>query len=96
MRILTGVMIVVFMLTAGGCINTTLSLQAENERVPERAVASDCIPIILGLSVGQASVEGALVKATRGFLTPTSIRRVQLHEYMLLGFGARCVEVVGQ
>ena len=77
-------------------MNTTLSLQPENERVHERAVASDCIPMLFGISLGQASVEGALAHFQQGLLSLTSIRRVQLHEYMLLGFGARCVEVVGE
>lgn len=96
-------LLIVVALTVPGCMNITASLQPENASVPEIREASDCIPIILGFAYGRASVDRALTdKAelisdfTAHSQTLTKIRRIQLHDYQFLGFGARCVEVVGE
>lgn len=85
------------------CMNITASLQPENASVPELREVSDCVPIFLGLSYGSATLEGALkrkVQTSEGYDAPwkpiVNVRRVQLHDYQFLFFGARCVEVVGE
>ncbi len=90
-------------LLCAGCMNITASLQPENASVPELREASDCVPIVFGLSYGSATLEGALkhkVQTSEGYDAPwkpiVNVRRVQLHDYQFLFFGARCVEVVGE
>lgn len=86
-----------------GCINVTASLQPENANVPEIREASDCVPIIFGFSYGTATLVNALaeeVTLINNYQVPKQkiqkVRRVQLHDYQFLFFGARCVEVVGE
>lgn len=90
MRVIGGIAVLVCALL-GGCMNITTSIQPENTAVREIWEASDCVPIILGLAYGTATVEGALAEQM-----VTKIRRVQLHDYHFLVAGARCVEVVGE
>lgn len=84
-------------------INITASLQPENTTLAGTYVSSDCVPIILGFAYGSASLEGALANESHVVsdyhsIAPniTKIRRVQLHDHVFLGFGARCIEVVGE
>lgn len=89
-----------------GCMNVTASLEPENLSVPERYESSDCVTTIFGLAYGRATFEGALAQESREVsifsvdLAPhpriTKIRRISLHDYHFLFFGARCVEVVGE
>ena len=92
-----------------GCMNIAASIQPENATVPEIREGSDCVPIIFGFAYGTATLEGALSEEVRTIESVRSngkvksnlqkiskIRRVQLHDYSLLMFGARCVEVVGE
>ena len=96
-----------------GCINIAASLERQDMSVAETREASDCVPIIFGLSYGRASLEGALSEEVapigsgmvsnprqKPAIVPrqkiTKIRRVQLHDYQFLFFGARCVEVIGE
>ena len=93
-----------------GCMNIAASLERENTNVLEIREASDCVPIIFGLAYGTATLEGALAEevpttesmqprnknVTRTYQKISKIRRVQLHDYSFLMFGARCVEVVGE
>ena len=98
--------IMVMLLLCGGCMNMTASLQPENASVPEIREASDCVPIILGFAYGHVSIDKALKNKAdhnyiyTGRLEParpiTNIRRIQIHDYQFLFFGARCVEVVGE
>ena len=90
-------------LLTAGCMNITASVQPENTSVPELRESSDCAPIIFGLAYGSASVDVALktkVQTLAGYDAPwqpiVNVRRVQLHDYQFLFFGARCVEVVGE
>lgn len=90
-------------LLLAGCINITAILQPENASVPEIRETSDCVPIIFGFAYGRASVDRALreqAELISDFTAPTQpltkIRRIQLHDHQFLGFGARCVEVVGE
>jgi len=93
---------VISLLTAG-CMNITASTQPENASVPALRESSDCVPIFFGLSYGTATVDTALkekVQSIHGYDEPwtpiVNVRRVQLHDYQFLFFGARCVEVVGE
>lgn len=86
-----------------GCMNITASVQPENLAVPELRESSDCVPIVFGLAYGSATVEGALAQKVRliedsesPWKAITGVRRIQLHDYHFLFFGARCVEVVGE
>ena len=91
-----------FLLT--GCINITASLQPEQADVRALRMGSDCAPIILGFGFGRVSLDGALNDADAFTLDTfrgspqkiTKVRRVQLHDHLLLGFGARCIEVIGE
>ena len=109
------IIVILFGLLSVGCINVSISTQPENLAIQELREASDCVPNILGLSFGHASIEGALnepaplVKSDQAFPVKgqkvvdrpaaqkiAKIRRVQIHDYMFLLFGAKCVEVVGE
>jgi len=89
-----------------GCMNITARTQPEDTSIQEIREASDCVPIILGFAYGSATLEGALAEdvwTTAGrhdYNIPkqkiAKVRRVQLHDYQFLFFGARCVEVVGE
>ena len=93
-----------------GCMNTTLSLQPEKDAISGKLEGRDCIPIILGFAYGTATVERARAPGFGMFhewnaLLDSSaeppryistIRRIQLHDYTFLMFGARCVEVLGE
>lgn len=97
------VILSVITLLTTGCMNITASMQPENASVPELRESSDCVPIFFGLSYGTATVDAALkkkVQTTAGYDAPwkpiVNVRRVQLHDYQFLFFGARCVEIVGE
>ena len=98
------VIIACLILSLTGCINIAASLERQDMTVAETREASDCIPTMFGLSYGSATLEGALSEAVRPMadslkgpkLPITKIRRVQLHDYQFLFFGARCVEVIGE
>lgn len=105
MRLVLAIMVML----CGGCMNITASLLPEHADVAQLREASDCVPIILGFAYGSATLEGALSEAVQTIeslkpganveSTPqkiSKIRRVQLHDYQFLMFGARCVEVVGE
>jgi hypothetical protein len=105
MNRLLSVLSVILLLSLTGCINIAASLQPEDASVPAIRAASECVPILFGLSYGQATVEGALAQHVRPIASRTTtdpaqpiskVRRVQLHDYQILMFGARCVEVVGE
>jgi len=96
-------MLVIPVLLLPGCLNISASLQPEDVSVKETRIGGDCVPIIFGLAYGHASLEAALrdpvpllddLKSPKQ--TVTKVRRVQLHDYQFVGFGARCVEVVGE
>lgn len=105
-KLLSLIMVVILF---GGCMNISAGLQPENRDVMEVREASDCVPIILGLASGTATLEGALSEEVRTIASLNSqgkikstpqkiskIRHVRLHDFSFLMFGARCVEVVGE
>lgn len=111
MKILMSTLNVALLLSLPGCMNIAASLQPEDASVQEIRESSDCVPIIFGFAYGRATLEGALSEAvptiesmqtySKVKVKPTpqtlsKIRRVQLHDYQVLMFGARCVEVVGE
>jgi hypothetical protein len=102
MRVL---MLGVLLLMMVGCYSITTRLQPEDTSVKEVLYGEDCVPIILGLGYGSATVENAMAKAgqDKDFLNPpkngphiTKIRRVESNELVALFFGSRCVRVVGE
>lgn len=104
MRINNG-LILVSLLLLTGCQNVAVNLTPPNfySGKPVRTV-SDCVPMALGVSVGDASAEEALKKSALKPGEPydypqarvTKIHSIVLHDYIFLMFGARCVEVTGE
>lgn len=89
-----------------GCVNITAELTPHAVDVGTPLVeGSDCAYIIFGFGFGTATVDAALARyevdrsdgsATYKRLPPiTRIHSIRLHDYQFLGFGARCVEVIG-
>ncbi|MFO0773694.1 MAG: hypothetical protein U0172_03400 [Nitrospiraceae bacterium] len=94
-------------IATSGCINLTTSITPPaGPPLPEaeRIENSDCVPIILGIGIGESSVAGAMrgererIDDDGRVHRPASIRTVheiRIHDYQFMMFGARCVEVVG-
>lgn len=51
------------MLTLSGCMNLTTRLQADDLTVKATHEGNDCVPIILGIGIGTATVENAMANA---------------------------------
>lgn len=51
------------MLTVTGCMNLTTRLQADDVTVKDSNQGEDCVPIVLGIGIGTAMVEDAMMKA---------------------------------
>jgi len=96
-----------------GCVNITLQPQPINPLVKSVLHGEDCVPIILGLGAGTATIETAMARGFHPKVEPVrtaknipaprpeavpirSIHRVQITDVAFFGFGARCVEVVGE
>ncbi len=89
-----------------GCINISTRTQPDDLTVKEELKGSDCVPIIFSLGAGTADIDNAKLKGekiTRGpndkiyvRYTITKVRRVEVTDLMLLFFGAKCVDVVGE
>ncbi|HEX6531414.1 MAG TPA: hypothetical protein VF019_02220 [Nitrospira sp.] len=94
--------IVVLILVTGGCINVSTRLQPEDLSVKEVLRGTDCVPIVLGIGFGTASIDKAMVDAyplgdPRGPVTRmTKVRRVTMTDYFIVFVADRCVEVVGE
>lgn len=102
MKKMAGVLVIMGAMVSG-CMNITASTQREDASVSALREVSDCVPIIFGLAYGTATVETALAQKAQlieNYNAPwqpiAKVRRVQLHDYQFLLFGARCVEVVGE
>ena len=82
-----------------GCMSITLQVQPEHQEVQAAITGSDCVPIVLGLALGTATVEAA---QRNGMLSRTmdkpikKVRTVQVSYYYFLIAGAWCVEVTGE
>lgn len=99
-------------LTLSGCMNLTTRLQPDDVTVTESHQGEDCVPILLGIGIGTATVESATAKArniaevvraqsSRNYVAVPAdairkVRRLQFSDYQFLGFGARCIEVTGE
>lgn len=91
----------VFLLT--GCISIDTHLQPINQTVNAVLIGTDCTPILFGFGAGVNRVEKATAKAAHiedrlgpAILPITRIRSIAYTESMILSFGERCVEVVGE
>lgn len=92
-------------LLLSGCISVSAKLQLENTDVKPIALGSDCVPIVLGIGYGTATLEQAMRNAIRTEQTRTvdtpvlqirKIRNVQLTDQQFVFVGSRCVEVTGE
>jgi hypothetical protein len=101
-----GLLIIVISVLLSGCVNVSAQLTPTNPAVTgETVTSSDCVPMILGILIGTATVDQALQRERterRGgdveSVTGPPIRQIKtirLNDYGFLGFGARCVEVEG-
>lgn len=94
--------IVVLVLLTGGCINVSIRLQPEDSSVKEVLRGTDCVPIVLGIGFGTASIANAMayghpIGDLRGPITRiTKMRRVTLTDYVIVFLADRCIEVVGE
>lgn len=93
-------------LLLSGCLNLTTEIMPTNPAVTgETVTGSDCVPMILGILVGTATVDQAIkrdrMEAPRSYLEHVigppirQIKAIRINDYGFLGFGARCVEVEG-
>jgi len=61
------------------------------------------VPILFGIGIGTATYDAAKLKgrdpqdeSSKPNHPIGTVQRTQLTDYSLLGFGARCIEVVGE
>ncbi|HZH49249.1 MAG TPA: hypothetical protein VFD86_05730 [Nitrospira sp.] len=102
---MTRVALMVLLFTLDGCIDIATRLQPEDASVNEALYGEDCIPTFFGFGFGTATIERAMadVGPDKDFSTHdvngvhiSKVRRVELHDFQVLSFGNRCVEVVGE
>jgi hypothetical protein len=94
--------LLILILLTGGCINVSTRLQPEDSSVKEVLRGTDCVPIVLGIGFGTASIDKAMVDAhpvgdPRGPVSRmTKVRRVTLTDYVIVFLADRCIEAVGE
>ena len=94
--------ILVLVLLMAGCINVSTRLQPEDSSVNEVLRGNDCVPIVLGIGFGTASIDKAMADAhpiedpRRSVTRITKVRRVTLTDYVIVFVADRCIEVVGE
>jgi hypothetical protein len=102
---MTRVVLMVLLFTLDGCIDIATRLQPEDASVNEALYGEDWVPICFGFGFGTATIEKAMADAgpDKDFSTHdvngvhiSKVRRVELHDFQVLSFGNRCVEVVGE
>ena len=91
-----------------GCVNMTQRPHVDDLTARDSHYGEDCIPMLLGVGIGTATVEHAMASAyvrksldyyqvyQRRFEPIDHIRPVEISDYQFLGFGARCIEVTGE
>ncbi|HKT34756.1 MAG TPA: hypothetical protein VJR03_07975 [Nitrospira sp.] len=94
--------ILILVLLTGGCIDVSTRLQPEDSSVNEILRGTDCVPIVLGMGFGTASIDKAMADAhpigNRGgpVIRITKVRRVTWTDSVILFVADRCIEVVGE
>ncbi len=89
MRLLTCLLL----LALSGCIDIGTQLQPVNEDVKPIITGSACRPILLGLGFGR-NLWAEAMKGDRSVIH--RIRSVELRQTLVLGFGAHCLEIIGE
>lgn len=97
---------IVLAMMLSSCINISLRVTPDKPEVPTPLEGRDCVPVVFGIGIGTATVEGAQNNTRPTLNAPDyfygvayrirTVRHIQLSEYQILFFGMKCVEVSGQ
>jgi hypothetical protein len=103
----TRVLLALLVVVTSSCIDINMRTQPEDTSVREVLFGDDCVPIVLGMGFGTATIEPAKANgkpfAMRQSVSTTiqpkpivKIRRVETEEMGILFFGSRCIQVTGE
>ena len=103
------VLVLVGLLLLSGCMDVDSHLTPTNPQVAETLKGQDCLPVILGISVGTITVDAARKAGLpvsidripygdeKSYIKPIrNIRAIMLHDFYGLAFGERCIIVTGE
>lgn len=91
------ILMAVLFLLLSGCANVTTQLTPVDPTVKAAVTGSDCIPMFFGIIIGTADMTKAMfIDGDPYDVRITRVRNTQFWDGQFLGFGARCVEVVGE